>query len=342
MKYWQRLPIFYLLAVLITALVVPFAQSGWQKNAAQETKPPDQAKPPNQAKQQAKASDQTKAYVAPTDPDLYVGSDTCKGCHEEIYTHFATTAHFATTMDGKLDAHKGVEWQGCESCHGPGKEHVDGGGDKSKIFTFKDATPQQTSARCLRCHQYTEEHGNYDRSMHLANGVACIDCHSPHQAKESQFLMKQKTPQLCYGCHQDVRVQFGRPFHHRVNEGLIQCNDCHNPHGGFQPKQLRTNASGDAVCLNCHTEKQGPFVYHHEALLEGCVTCHTPHGSTNQRLLQQNQVNLLCLGCHSLPADADGPPGTPSFHNQSTKYQSCTLCHVAIHGSNTSNVFFTP
>jgi hypothetical protein len=20
------------------------------------------------------------------------------------------------------------------------------------------------------------------------------------------------------------------PFHHRVNEGLIQCTDCHNPH----------------------------------------------------------------------------------------------------------------
>jgi len=147
MKSWQRFPISYLLAVLIPTLVVPFAQSGGQKNAAQEAKPSDQTKP---TKQQTKPSDQTKAYVAPTDPDLYVGSDTCKACHEEIYTNFATTPHFATTMDGKLDAQKGVEWHGCEACHGPGKEHVDGGGDKSKIFTFKDATPQQTSARCLR------------------------------------------------------------------------------------------------------------------------------------------------------------------------------------------------
>jgi Cytochrome c554 and c-prime len=169
MKYRQRLPISYLLAVLIPALVVPFAHSGDKRNAAQ----------------QSKSSDQAKAYVAPTDPGLYVGSDTCKTCHEDIYTHFATTAHFVTTMDAKFDAHKGVERHGCEACHGPGKEHVDGGGDKSKIFTFKDATPQQTSARCLRCHQYTEEHGNYDRSLHLANGVACIDCHSPHHGKES-------------------------------------------------------------------------------------------------------------------------------------------------------------
>ena len=159
------------------------------------------------AKQTTAKADQAKKYVWPTDPSLYVGSDTCQTCHEEIYTHFATTAHFTTTMDAKLDAHKGAEWHGCEACHGPGKEHVDGGGDKSKIFTFKDATPQQTSARCLRCHQYTEEHGNYDRSMHLANGVACIDCHSPHKAKESQFLMKAKSPELCFTCHMSVRAR---------------------------------------------------------------------------------------------------------------------------------------
>src|SRR5215475_2843360 len=104
-----------------------------------------------------KAAQQVAAYVAPTDPSLYVGSDTCKTFHDEIYAGFQQTPHFATTMDSKLDAHKGVEWHGCEACHGPGKAHVDGGGDKSKIFTFKDATPQQTSSRCLRCHQYTEE-----------------------------------------------------------------------------------------------------------------------------------------------------------------------------------------
>jgi DmsE family decaheme c-type cytochrome len=171
--------------------------------------------------------------------------------------------------------------------------------------------------------------------------VGCIDCHSPHHAKESEFLLKAKAPQLCYGCHGDVRAQFARPFHHRVPEGLLQCNDCHSPHGTFRPKQLRTNAAGDTVCYKCHFEKQGPYVYQHEALIEGCTICHSPHGSTNQRMLVQNQVNLLCLSCHVFPAEV-GPPATPTFHDQATKYQSCTLCHMAIHGSNTSSVFFTP
>ena len=233
MKYSRELRVSYVAVLLVSLLVVPRAPSGDDKSKS--------------ARQTKTKTDQTKQYAWPTDPALYVGSDTCKTCHEDLYTDFATTAHFATTMDAKLDAHKGVEWHGCEACHGPGQEHVEGGGDKSKIFTFKDSTPQETSARCLRCHQYTEEHGNYDRSMHLANGVGCIDCHTPHHAKESQYLMKAKSPDLCYTCHMSVRAEFARPFHHRVNEGLVQCNDCHSPHGTFRPKQLRTDAAGDGL-----------------------------------------------------------------------------------------------
>jgi DmsE family decaheme c-type cytochrome len=322
----------FLTASTLVAVYACLLVSASANPAAQKEKP---AQAPN-------GSDLRKRYVRPTDPALYVGAETCKTCHEDIYNQFETTPHVASTMEAKLEGYKGPEWHGCEACHGPGKEHVDGGGDKTKIFTFKDASPQETSARCLGCHQYTEEHANYERSAHLMNGVGCIDCHSPHHPKEGEFLLKAKAPELCYGCHGDVRAQFARPFHHRVPEGLLTCNDCHSPHGTFRPKQLRTNAAGDTVCYKCHFEKQGPYVYQHEALVEGCTICHSPHGSTNQRFLVQNQVNLLCLSCHVFPAEV-GPPATPTFHNQATtKYQSCTLCHTAIHGSNTSVVFFTP
>jgi DmsE family decaheme c-type cytochrome len=290
----------------------------------------------------AKKADQ-KGYTRPTDPSLYVGSETCKTCHadmpsKDFFQHFEDSPHFVTTLDTK----KGPAWQGCESCHGPGKAHVDGGGDKTKIFTFKNASAQEISARCLDCHQYGEEHGNFARSVHLQNGVGCTDCHDPHHAKESQFLLKAKQPDLCYGCHLDKNQQFNRPFHHRVNEGLVKCTDCHNQHGGFQARQLRATASQDLVCFTCHTEKAGPWVYEHESVkIEGCVACHTPHGSSNPRLLIRAQVNLLCLECHAFSADA-GPSATPTFHNQAQKYQACTMCHTAIHGSNSNKFFFTP
>jgi len=285
-----------------------------------------------------------KRYVRQTDPSLYVGSETCKTCHEDMpvkgfFKSFEDSPHYVTTLDSK----KGPEWHGCEACHGPGKEHVEGGGDKTKIFTFKGASAQEISARCLDCHQYGEEHGNFARSIHLQNGVGCTDCHDPHHARETQFLLKAKQPDLCYGCHLDKNQQFNRPFHHRVNEGLVKCTDCHNPHGGFQARQLRATASQDLVCFTCHTDKAGPYVYEHEVVkIEGCVACHIPHGSSNPRLLIRAQVNLLCLECHAFSADAGGPQATPTFHNQAQKYQACTLCHTAIHGSNSNKFFFTP
>jgi DmsE family decaheme c-type cytochrome len=298
------------------------------------------------AADKSKPGSQEKKYTRPTDPSLYVGEETCKTCHEDMpskgfYKSYEDSPHFATTLDTK----KGPEWHGCEACHGPGKAHVEGGGDKSKIFTFKGASASEISARCLDCHEYGEEHSNFARSAHLQNGVSCTDCHDPHHAKESQFLMKEKTPLLCYGCHQEVKQQFNRTFHHRVNEGLVQCNDCHNPHGGFLTRQVRATSSQDTVCFKCHSDKAGPFVFEHKAVkVEGCASCHTPHGSSNARLLKRAQVNLLCLECHAFSADPTGPnaPPIPTFHNQAQKYQACTLCHTAIHGSNTDQFLFKP
>ncbi len=286
------------------------------------------------------ASPQEKSTAASkgasADPSNYVGADTCKTCHEDIYKNFETTPHWKTTYDTR----RGPEWQGCEACHGPGGEHVAGGGDKTKIFTFKDVPAQKVSERCLKCHVYGEEHSNFARSAHNLSDVSCVDCHSPHHAKTPEFLLVKSQPQLCYGCHLEAKPDFSKPFHHRVNEGLIKCTDCHNQHGGFRTKQLRSTSAQDTVCFKCHVDKAGPFVFEHHAVkVEGCVSCHLPHGSSNPRLLKRSQVNLLCLECHTFTVDST-IPGLPTFHNQAQKYQACTLCHTQIHGSNFDKFFF--
>jgi DmsE family decaheme c-type cytochrome len=232
-----------------------------------------------------------------------------------------------------------VEWQGCEACHGPGKEHAESG-DVSKIIGFKKLSRQESSKRCLECHQFGEEHSNFLRSEHLKNNVGCVDCHSVHAPKVQAHLMKASQPQLCYTCHLEVKPDFSKPYHHRVNEGLVACSNCHNPHGGFLTRQLRATAAQDTVCFTCHTDKAGPFVFEHAPVkTEGCVSCHSPHGSSNPRLLRRSNINLLCLECHTLTVDS-AAPAIPSFHNQAQKYQACTMCHVAIHGSNSDHVFF--
>jgi DmsE family decaheme c-type cytochrome len=272
-----------------------------------------------------------------SDASKYVGAETCKTCHEEIYNSWEKTPHWKTT----LNKEGGPSNQGCEGCHGPGADHVAGGGDKTKIFVFEGRSRQETSARCLTCHGEDHEQSHFAESSHASSDVGCVDCHSPHHAKEKEHLLVQNQPQLCYGCHTSAKADFAKPYHHRVNEGLMQCNDCHNPHGTATLRQVRTLPSGDAVCYKCHVDKQGPFVYEHVPVkTEGCSSCHTPHGSTNPRLLNVNLVNMLCLQCHTYSSQltAGGPSGPA--HNQSAKYQACTMCHAQIHGSNFSNVFF--
>jgi DmsE family decaheme c-type cytochrome len=154
-------------------------------------------------------------------------------------------------------------------------------------------------------------------------------------------LLKLNEPQLCISCHGEVKPQFNAPFHHKVLEGAMKCSDCHNPHGGFELKQTRLATGSDAACLKCHADKQGPFTYEHAPVkTEGCVACHTPHGSSNPRLLRYSAVNQLCLTCHSIDHGVGAQEPAGPTHNQNAQYSNCTACHVKIHGSRTSPVFF--
>ena len=72
----------------------------------------------------------------------YVGAEICKGCHEEAFSKFSKTRMGRLFL---LQARNPKEANACETCHGPGKAHVDAGGGKGKggLITFakNDQTP---------------------------------------------------------------------------------------------------------------------------------------------------------------------------------------------------------
>jgi DmsE family decaheme c-type cytochrome len=277
------------------------------------------------------ANTQTKAAVSAD----FVGADTCATCHEEVSKGFADNPHT------KMVQQHGSNGVTCENCHGAGKAHVDGGGDVTKIFNPAKASAKDVDAKCLSCH--AGQHANFEKSEHGEANVSCVSCHSVHAGEDKEHLLKMAQPKLCFQCHTDIKPQFSMPFHHKVEEGLIQCTDCHDPHGTFGKKGLRSSTTQDMVCVKCHTEVAGPFVYEHAPVrTEGCTACHQPHGGPNPRLLTRANVDQLCLQCHSPSTNfTTFTPGGPA-HNQAAQYQSCTICHAMIHGSNVNEHFLSP
>jgi DmsE family decaheme c-type cytochrome len=265
----------------------------------------------------------------------YAGAESCKTCHEDIYNGWEKSPHWKQTYK-----EGGIAKHGCEDCHGAAAGHVADPADTSKLFLFEKASVKEIDARCLGCHAGGTQHMNAINSEHARNEVSCIACHSPHHSKDSDFMLVKSQPELCYSCHLAKKAEFDMPFHHRVNEGLLQCTDCHNPHGTVKPKQVRTSSSQDQVCFTCHTDKQGPFVFEHQPVkIDGCQSCHLVHGGPNPHMLKLSNVNLLCLQCHT-QSSFSGAPGAPSFHNQASFFQSCVLCHSQVHGSNFDPTFF--
>lgn len=267
--------------------------------------------------------------AAAADPSQYVGSEICASCHADVSKKFSEG-----NPHTKLALLHGGQGATCESCHGPGKAHVDNGGDPTKIRQISKMTSKQVDETCLGCH--AGAHPNFERSPHAKAGVGCTGCHSVHAGDAQAKLLKAAQPKLCFQCHADVKPQFSMPFHHKVNEGLIKCSDCHDAHGTFNAGNVKSAADQSAVCTKCHAETRGPWVFEHAAVKgEGCVACHTPHGSQNPRLLNVANINQLCNQCHS-PVAANTVHGTGQG---SADRPPCINCHTMIHGSNVNPAF---
>ena len=259
----------------------------------------------------------------------YVGQDTCLTCHED--RNYKGTLH-ATTYNPRTPA----STQGCESCHGPGKAHVDGSGDTSKIVNPKNLSPQRASELCATCHN-RGGHMLWSGSQHDQRNVSCITCHSVHAPKGAKQLKAKTEIELCGTCHRNIANKLNRLNHMPVREGKMQCSSCHNPHGTANVRLLKVGTTLNQACTSCHAEKRGPVLWEHPPVVENCASCHDPHGSNNERMLVAKPP-FLCQRCHVTarhpPTPYDGFLLRTSGNSNKMYGRECAVCHQMVHGSN--------
>ena len=271
--------------------------------------------------------------AAPADSN-YVGAETCKACHVEAFDKFSKTRMGRIFL---FQARNPNEANACETCHGPGKAHVDAGGGKGKggLITFakNDKTPvEKRNQVCLSCHTKGARLF-WQGSAHESRDVACTNCHKvmePVPAKAQ--LAKETKIETCGTCHLQKRAQTMRSSHMPIREGKITCTSCHNPHGTVTPSLLK-EASVPDTCFTCHAEKRGPFLWSHQPVVESCANCHDPHGSNYEAMLKLARPRL-CQQCHTAPQHPSRPYGRDGGSEKFLVGRSCNDCHSVIHGSN--------
>jgi len=264
---------------------------------------------------------------APAVQANYVGSKVCLGCHSGVEKKFSRTLMGRLQKQGKLQ---------CETCHGPGSEHVRLGGGRGVggIISFRpqdhSRTPAENNAICLGCH----EKGNrtlWHGSIHQTRGLECTNCHTIMKEVSRKYQLKTASqPDTCFQCHKDIRAKFARSEHMPLPEGKMVCTDCHNPHGSYNDHLLKEATVND-VCFQCHADKRGPWLWEHPPVVENCLNCHDPHGAINDNMLKVSRPRL-CQRCHNVASRHPANPRNPLEIR--AVGAGCLNCHSQIHGSN--------
>ncbi|HIJ68121.1 MAG TPA: DmsE family decaheme c-type cytochrome [Deltaproteobacteria bacterium] len=269
----------------------------------------------------------------------YAGVEACQMCHQNVYDNLTKTAMGILFVKHPRDA---KERLGCETCHGPGNEHVASSGSEfGSLVRFRQGTPVPVYVRnevCLKCHE-KKQRLFWQGSPHETNGYACTECHTVHTGPGMETrnqLVRLNVTDTCSPCHKKQVGEEMRFSHHPIREGKVSCVSCHNPHGTTSPKLVK-GLSNRELCFTCHAEKRGPFLFQHPPVLEDCAICHLPHGSAYPGLLKAPPIRL-CRECHitfhAVNFNQAAPGKGPRLNQMMGG--ACVNCHVSIHGSNNS------
>ncbi len=210
---------------------------------------------------------------------------------------------------------------GCESCHGPGKDHM---GDITKIGL------SYSSGVCQSCHDAPPRHvsgTNWNFSDHAilslagtaATSTSCFPCHSGSAFVKWASAGKPATVST-WSAAADASVPIG-------------CATCHDPHSAANPNQLRTvdvdtlkngyivptGLLGEGqLCMNCHRSRYAASArVTTKAPYYGFADHYGPHGNPQADM-------LLGQNCYQY-----GDSTLTGLNTHTGVTNGCVTCHMA-------------
>ncbi|MDO6761398.1 tetratricopeptide repeat protein [Tamlana sp. 2_MG-2023] len=219
----------------------------------------------------------------------------CAECHSTNLqkNYDADTDAFHTTYD-EINVT-------CESCHGPGSNHVKWASNEDGSYPdqiIKGQTQEEQLMLCAPCHarrakltpdlvpglsfedQYLLQklstnfyHGDgqiededyvyasFLQSKMYMNGVKCTDCHDPHSME-----LKFDGNQLCLQCHVPAKYDTEKHHYHKKGTESAQCINCHMTGKVYMGNDFRRDHSFRVPRPDQSVEHGTP---------NACTGCHT-------------------------------------------------------------------
>ncbi len=244
-------------------------------------------------------TDVSEVAVRWTQPELTFNTS-CYACHvSQLTSNYDPAADSYRTTWGE----PGIN---CETCHGPGQEHIrvmrQAGPGKSpagpKLIVTRQFTHEQKNDMCAPCHArmspLTEGFRPGDRYFDSFDliGVESRDFYPDGRDLGENYTFTSWRQSPC------------------VKSGQLDCLHCHTSSGRYR---FKDPAKAEQACLPCHEDKvRGVLAHsHHPQGKTTCTDCHMP----------KTQFARMVRSDHSMR------PPTPAATVAFKSPNACNLCH---------------
>jgi predicted CXXCH cytochrome family protein len=241
----------------------------------------------------------------------------CAGCHLTGYRlrgdeASGWSARAVVDPGGAFDydGEGGVELinVGCESCHGPGSEHLELSPRGSYIVSPGSLTPGRASAICGSCHSRPLGIGGGARGLPLS----ADELMPPSGIRRADFALDNTT--RVNGTPDDFFSSGDAAAHYQQYSGHLQsrhyrnpsristCTGCHSPHANFEDVYgSAVTENLNPVCTVCHSSEEFLTVLEHVQEMTGFS-----HSTINRE--------FRCTECHMVPTAKSGA-STPALRD---------------------------